>query len=208
MYEGFVEEIKKSIADGDTDKAVFKLNSMVKAKYLPFYINAILISSRFNRLKKLHMRDVIAEEEYSRGINRLNSDILDLVSTIENPVKRKFFRTEIIILSFIIISIIGIFSWKYWLKSDPLEQKLSNRMVEIVMDVSRNAHEKESVEFKAAFKNLNLFRADSMNLIKNQELRSDFVNFYSEVNKYKRNNKDVSESFIKKRANEIASKAQ
>ncbi len=80
-----LEVIKQLISKGETEKAMNHLSAYAKLTIIPSNIYALLLVARFNRLRKHKLRGTITDDNYEHKINKINNEILELITFLEKP---------------------------------------------------------------------------------------------------------------------------
>lgn len=205
MYE---EKVKILVRKGELGKAIEFLFEWSKEQNSSIQKRVNLTAARFQRLERSKLSGVISDNDYNLELNKITASILDLIGPKQNIVlanEAKISKKKVLV-SVVSISALLVIIWvtmKFYSHPNPLQTQIKNRITNLSINISRTAENINSDEFSSAFNQLNNFREDSLHLLEDEALFDLFSDFYIEVNKYKRKNRDINLLDIKTRANEI-----
>ena len=110
-----MDKLRILIAKGNTSEA---LEFLMKDKYGHSHQKEILIlNNRYNSIKLQNIKGVLKNEDYTLEVNKINSDLIDLIEQIDKnvqyPGKKTNYKKHLIFIPIIVVLGIAYFYWSF-----------------------------------------------------------------------------------------------
>lgn len=199
-------EIKKLLSEGHTDEAIDQL--IVYGKSQSAISNIISnISAEFHRLKGSYIAGVISEEEYSKGLNKINFRILSLIEQKKGTIifsvaqNSKLIIYSSLLLLFIVVGVVMLSKNG---ESDVIvQEKIATYKESIYIVTNLSSYTKGSNEYLNQKTELDKLLDGRLNIVEDDSLRQMLLEYYYYLEQYERDS-DITKPFIQKKSNEIS----